>query len=173
MNSAPPERRFPAEQIPAIARELVADYFPTGDRAAMKRMALGGPAPLAFHRFVIRHIDSPWQSEQFLPHWRALLCALALQPGNGFDPRRPFGQALAEAGFAEARLERLLGARGETLAALLLRAARMLAAKRIPADWRQAARLLFAANDEAAESARLIIARAFYRTASATEKEDN
>ncbi|UCF90214.1 MAG: type I-E CRISPR-associated protein Cse2/CasB [Desulfobacterales bacterium] len=158
------ETRTPAGHVPALAAVLKAEHFPTGERAALKRMALDGPAPLAFHRFVLRHIDSPWQSESWTSEWRALICSLAIQRDGGFDPSKPLGQALAEASFSEHRLERLLAATGETLRSLALRAARQLAAKGIATDWRQLAELLFSRNPEIREAVNRRIARDYYRT---------
>jgi CRISPR system Cascade subunit CasB len=158
-----PEVRAPAAHVPALAQLLASDGIPNGERAALKRMALDGPAPLALHRLLLRHIDETWQSETWLADWRALICALALQRDGGFDPRLPFGQALAEARFAESRLERLLVAGDDTLRALALRAARQVAAKGIACDWRQFAELLFSRLPEARERINTRIARDFYR----------
>jgi CRISPR system Cascade subunit CasB len=142
--------------IPKLISVLKAQRFPNGDRAALKRMALDGPAPMAFHRFVVDQIE-PGRQEQ--PEWRTIICALALQRDGGFDPRVPFGKALAEARFSEGRLERLLSARGGVLDALALRAARHLSARGMPCDWRQFAELVFSPNDDI----RTRIARDFYR----------
>ncbi|VBB44902.1 CRISPR-associated protein, Cse2 family [uncultured Desulfatiglans sp.] len=158
------KNRSPAVHVPELAAILKAEHFPTGERAALKRMALDGPAPLAFHRFMLRHIDPPWHADVLIPAWRALLCALAIQRDGGFDPSRPLGQTLAEADFSEHRLERLLAAGGGTLRSLALRAARQIAAKGIAADWRQLAELLFSRDPEIRESVNRRIARDFYRT---------
>lgn len=158
-----PEPRGPSAQVPALARALASPHFPTGERAALKRMALDGPAPLALHRFLLRHLDESWQGEHWLPHWRALVCALAIQRDGGFDPARSWGQALAEARFAQSRLERLLAAEGETLRTLALRAARQIAAKGIACDWRPLADLIFSHDPEARERTNTRIARDYYR----------
>ena len=114
-----PEPRWPAAHVPALSRTLGDPHFPNGERAALKRMALDGAAPLALHRLLLRHVDEAWQGERWLPDWRLLVCALAIQRDGGFDPARPLGQALAEARYAESRLERLLSADGDTLRALV------------------------------------------------------
>jgi CRISPR system Cascade subunit CasB len=157
------EIRTPAAHVPAIAAVLRAEHFSTGERAALKRMALDGPAPLALHRFMLRHVDEPWQGEIWMQEWRALICSLSIQRDGGFDPSKPFGKALAEARFSEHRLERLLSAKGETLHQLSLRAARQLAAKGIATDWRQLAELLFSRKPEIRESVNRRIARDYYR----------
>jgi len=159
----PSEPRGPSAQVPALARALADPHFSNGERAALKRMGLEGPAPLALHRFILRLVDEGWQGERWTPRWRALICALAIQRDGGFDPSRPWGQALAEARFAESRLERLLAAQGDTQLTLALRAARQLAAKGIACDWRQLADLVFAPNPEARERINTCIARDYYR----------
>jgi CRISPR system Cascade subunit CasB len=158
-----PEPRWPSAQVPALARALADPHFSNGERAALKRMGLEGPAPLALHRFILRQVEEAWQGEHWTPRWRALICALAIQRDGGFDPSRPWGQALAEARFAESRLERLLAAQGDTQLTLALRAARQLAAKGIACDWRQLADLVFAPNPEARERINTRIARDYYR----------
>ncbi len=148
---------FPSSQIPKLASVLKADYFPKGDRAALKRMALDGPAPMAFHKFVVTYVTPAFQDD---PRWRPILCALAIQRDGGFNPALPFGVALADVRFSEHRLERLLAATDETLQALGLRAARQIAAKGVACDWRQFADLIFSGSD----AIRSRIARDFYKT---------
>jgi CRISPR system Cascade subunit CasB len=166
------EIRTPAAHVPALAAVLRAEHFPTGERAALKRMGLDGPAPLAFHSFMLHHVDSAWQAESWTPEWRALICSLAIQRDGGFDPSKPLGQVLAEAGFSEYRLERLLSAGGETLRSLALRAARQVAAKGASTDWRQLADLLFSRNREIRESVNRRIARDYYRTLQSKNREE-
>lgn len=167
---ATPEVRAPAAHVPALAQLLAGDGIPNGERAALKRMALDGSAPLALHRVLLRHVAEAWQGDAWLADWRALICALALQRDGGFDPKRPFGQALAEARFAENRLERLLAASDDTLRALALRAARQVAAQGIACDWRQFADILFSRSPEARERINTRIARDFYRHLKAMEE---
>jgi len=143
--------------VPKLASVLKADFFPNGDRAALKRMALDRPAPMAFHRFVVNYVD---QTVQDRPEWRPIICALAIQRDGGFDPTVSLGKALADARFSEQRLERLLAATDETLDALALRAARQIAAKGVACDWRQFAELLFSGSD----GVRSRIARDYYRS---------
>ena len=163
--------RTPADHVPSLAAVLKAEHFSTGERAALKRMAIDGAAPLALHRFMLRYIDDTWQGESWLPEWRSLICSLAIQRDGGFDPHKPMGRALAEARFSEHRLERLLAAKGDTLRRLTLRAARQLAAKGIAADWRQVAELLFSRKPEIREALNRRIARDFYRTIQILKRE--
>ncbi|MHB1360333.1 MAG: type I-E CRISPR-associated protein Cse2/CasB [Rhodocyclaceae bacterium] len=167
-----PEVRTPAAHVPALAALLASAGLSNGERAALKRMALDGPAPLALHRMLLAHVDDAWQGERWLADWRALICALAIQRDGGFNPATPFGQALAEARFAESRLERLLSASDDTLRALALRAARQVAAKGIACDWRTFAELLFTRDSEYRERINTRIARDFYRTLQSANREE-
>lgn len=158
------EPRFPAAHIPALAALLASAGISKGERAALKRMALDGPAPLALHRLMLAQVDEPWQGEQWLPDWRVVICALAIQRDGGYNPGTPLGKALAEARFSESRLERLLAASNNTLRMLALRAARQVAAKGIACDWRSLAELVFARDPDFRERINIRIARDFYRS---------
>jgi CRISPR system Cascade subunit CasB len=153
-------------QVAKLAGILGSAHFPTGDRAALKRMAPDQPPPLAFYRFAFRELPDHWERQ--CSAWQTLTAALALSSnqGNPHNPQRPLGRALAEQGYSEARLERLLAAEGDTLNILLLRAARFLAAKGETVDtvdWTDAARLLLTGSDAAQEQIRRGIAGDFYR----------
>lgn len=167
-----PEASTPAAHVPALAALLASGGISNGERAALKRMALDGPAPLALHRLLLAHVDDTWQGERWLVDWRTVVCALAIQRDGGFNPATPFGQALAEARFAESRLERLLSASGDTLRALALRAARQVAAKGIACDWRTFAELLFTRDSDYRERTNTCIARDFYRTLQSANREE-
>ncbi|MFM8443518.1 MAG: type I-E CRISPR-associated protein Cse2/CasB [Methylococcus sp.] len=163
-NSTPaPETESLWASIARLAGILSSEHFPTGDRAALKRMAPDQPPPLAFYRFAFRELPEGWEYRR--PVWQTLIAGLALSGnhGNPHSPQRPLGKALAEQGYSEARLERLLAAEGDTLNTLLLRAARFLAAKAEAVDWTDAARLLLTYSDDAKEQIRREIAGDFYR----------
>ncbi|MBF0528784.1 MAG: type I-E CRISPR-associated protein Cse2/CasB [Deltaproteobacteria bacterium] len=147
-----------------MAEVLAGENFPIGERAALKRMGIDGAAPLAFHRFVIKYIEDAYQNGPWRADWRTLICAMARQRNGGFNPAISLGQALAEAGYAESRMERLLSANGDTLRALILRAARQLTAKDVAIDWSQLAELLFCRDPESREKINTRIARDFYRS---------
>lgn len=149
--------------IARLAGILSGEHFPTGDRAALKRMAPDRPPPLAFYRFAFRELPEGWQSRRSA--WQTLTAGLALasNQGNPHNSNRPLGRALAEQGYSEARLERLLAAEDDTLHTLLLRAARFLTTKGETVDWTDAARLLLTTADDGKEQIRREIARDFYR----------
>lgn len=149
--------------IARLAGILSSEHFPSGDRAALKRMAPDQRPPLAFYRLAFRELPEGWESRRFA--WQTLTAGLALasNQGNPHNRNQPLGRALAEQGYSEARLERLLAAEGDTLHILLLRAARFLAAKGETVDWTDAARLLLTSSDGGKEQIRREIARDFYR----------
>ena len=147
------------QTVGRIASVIGADRFPTSERAQLKRLQPNASPSLAFYRFAFRHLPDGWERRP--GEWMTLLAGLALMGQTAHRPDRPAGQALAETGYAEARLERLLAAEGDTLSTLLLRAARFLAAKNDSCNWTDFAYLLGLGGDP--ERARLQIARAFYR----------
>ncbi len=151
--------------INRIAGIIGSDNFPTGERAALRRLHPDPdhPPSLGFYRFFYRHIEGHWAGQRHLPNWQTLLAGMAIMYPAHHQPGRHVGQVLAENRYSEARLERLLDAEPDTQRILLLRAARFLAAKGEPIDWCEFARLLFAADDEAREQQRRHIARDFYR----------
>jgi CRISPR system Cascade subunit CasB len=103
-----------------------------------------------------------------------VLAAIALNAKTLQSAERvTLGAALASAGFKDARLARLLNARGDQFEALAVRAARFIAAKGQPADWVQYATLVLAGpENEAGEKIRLQIARDFYAAALAPEPKE-
>jgi CRISPR system Cascade subunit CasB len=150
-----------------IAYVIAADDFPTGERARLKRLDPSGTPNLAFYRFAFRHLPKGWESRQAA--WITLIAGIALMGQSAHNPNRPAGQALAEARYAEARLERLLAAEGETLHVLVLRAARFLAAKNDACNWVDLAYLLGLRGDS--ERTRMNIARHYYRHLTEKDKE--
>ncbi len=156
-----PEDRL-SSQIGRIAGVLASEHFPTGDRAALRRMGPGQQPPLIFYRFALHHLPHGW--ERNLADWMTLVAGIALMSPQAHRPDQPLGRALAEGDYAELRLERLLAARGYTRRALLLRAARFLAAKRRPFSWTEAAWLLLTSDRDEPRRERLHrkIANDFY-----------
>jgi CRISPR system Cascade subunit CasB len=110
--------------------------------------------------------------DQDLRRWALVTQVVAILAGTGGAAVRSrevrTGRALHAAGYAEARLMRLLTARGPALGDQMMRLARFLAAKGgVPLDLRPLAELaLHEGLDEArAEAARMAIARGYYAAA--------
>jgi CRISPR system Cascade subunit CasB len=150
-----------AKIIARIAGVIDSKHFLTGERAALKRLLPGKTPSLTFYRFAYRHLPKGWESR--MPEWITIVSGIALMSPHSHRPQRPPGLALAAAGFSEARLERLLSAKDEVLYRLLLRAARLLAAKVESIDWTQFAQLILMTGDsEKREGIRLRIARDYF-----------
>lgn len=159
-------------QIGRIAAAIAADHFPTGQRAALRRMSPGEPLPLAFLRFALRVLPDGWdRTEASREDWSTIVAGIALMSPGAHQPNVRLGAVLAEAGFSEARLERLLASRGSVRRLLLLRAARFLAAKNKAANWNEAARMLLTRDEDRLEELHLYIASHFYRAVDAQNKE--
>lgn len=148
-------------QMGRIAGIIGSDRFSTGERAALRRMAPGRPLPLSFYRFALTYLPTGW--EYAIADWTTLVAGIALMSPNAYNPKVGFGRALAEAGYSESRLERLLIAEDDVRRALFLRATRFLAAKSQAFNWTEGARLLLTRNEDKRETLNLSIARDFYR----------
>ena len=151
----------------SIAATIAHPEFPSGDRAALRRMNPAIPPPLAFYRFAFRHLPETWDRQEGA--WVTLVAGLSLMGPHAHRPGLAAGRALAEAGLSESRLERLLAADGDTMHALLLRLARFLGAKVQPLDWTDLAVLILSTDPAKREQSRLRIAREYYRSLRAKE----
>ena len=158
VNAEPPSL---ARLIGRVAAIVGSEDFPTGERAALKRLAPDRPPSLAFYRFCFEYLPEGWQRQ--MGAWQALLAGLALMGTQPHRPDRPVGQALAEHHYSEARLERLLAAQDDVLYTLTLRVARFLAARGESVNWLDLAQLLLAQDREKREVVRLKIAGDYYR----------
>ncbi len=134
-----------------------------GDLAALRRMDPDCPDAPAFFRILVRHC--PDAGPAFARRCARLARMLALRP-EALKPGS-LGEAMAEHGISEARVQRLLAARGEALATQIALVARRLAGERA-LPYRELGRLLLARDDDgdeaaAAEAVRLRIARDYFR----------
>ncbi len=160
LESQTPEQPSLAAAIGRAAGIICSDGLPTGDRAKLRRMAPGQPLPLVFTRFALAHLPESW--ERHPDDWAALLAGIAIMAPRAHRPGHGLGRALAESGYSEARLERLLDANGETRRTLLLRAVRFLTAKSAPFDWHDAAQLLLTRDEAKRDRINQRIARDFF-----------
>lgn len=155
------DRETPWKLAGKLARIICSDNFPTGDRAALRRMTPGDDPPLQFYRFFFRHLGDDHLDD--LLKWKTICAGIAIMAPHAHNSGINAGRALAETGYAEQRLERLLAAKDETRDTLLLRAARFLAAKGSSVNWGDFAWLIMAKNDEQVERAKRKIASDYYR----------
>jgi CRISPR system Cascade subunit CasB len=149
--------------IGSFAGVIGSPHYPTGDRAQLRRWALGQPMPLAFYRLWLRHVGEELPIEEQTEAWMAIAWGLATMGAHAHVLGRRFGHALAEAGYAEGRLERLLSAPEALRIELFMSAVRFLAAKQQAFDWREAAEFLLARDPQKRESIHRRIAQSYYR----------
>lgn len=148
-----------AQTTASVARVIGAEDYPAGERARLKRWSPGTAPSLAFYRFAFRCLPEGWERRS--EAWMTLTTSIALMCPDPHRPDVPLGRALADIGYAEARLERLLAAEDGTLPTLLLRAARFLRAKNAGCNCTDFAYLLGLGGNP--QRVRLRIARDYYR----------
>lgn len=100
--------------------------------------------------------------------WRVLIQCVAIA---GYESR-PFGAALQEANYSEARLKRLLEADDDLLDGILRRTAKQLNSAGHTGNWDTIRKLLFFTGD-GAESIRLQLAQEYYTYDSNSNQDDN
>jgi len=171
--SGPSAVTAPSRQkiIASIAGQLGADHYPTGERAALKRMDPDDPSPGAYAAAVRLLLnagaDAEVKNDARLERWVRLLHGMALMSGPGHAPHgwrdeHATGRVMFESGYSEDRLRRLLEARGKTFDDLLSRMTRFLATRRAVIDWCDLAPLVLDGEEsERAEQARLNLMRQF------------
>ena len=152
-----------------------------GDLADLRRMDPEHVDAAVFWRILARH-DMPNLTEDWERKWALIVHGIALMtPTNVPENSRktahkadtPVGRALylgpdsrRDAGFySESRLNRLLTARGQMQQVLLARLFRMLAKQDCAFNWREMAWFILneGHSEDAAERARMQIAREYYR----------
>ncbi|MFW6053278.1 MAG: type I-E CRISPR-associated protein Cse2/CasB [Persicimonas sp.] len=134
-----------------------------GDLAELRRIDPAEPFTPALWKVLLEYVpDHDKLSAEQERRWAILLMAMATCAGL-HDSDTAFGKALAEAGWSELRFVRLMEARGDNLVKEIRRLAQYLASKNQPADWTDAAWLLFVQRGDAASDIRQSIARAYYK----------
>lgn len=119
----------------------------TGDRAELRRGTPDDPGSPAFWKLAVTHlaprgfVDLQDASLATLGRWVVILGALAELEGL-HNPRARLGRTLAEAGYSELRLTRLLRAEGNQLLDAVRQAVHFLASKGAEVDVAEVARLV-------------------------------
>lgn len=141
-----------------------------GDLAELRRISPDEPFTPALWKILLEYVPDDHLTEEREKRWAILLMAMGTCAGL-HDPSTPFGAAMAEAGWSELRFVRLMRARGDSLAKEIRRLAQYLASKNQPANWADAAWLLFFQEGEHAERTRQNLARKYYRRLYAKERQ--
>lgn len=150
--------------IGRIAHVIGSEHFPSGDRAALKHFAPGQPPSLAYYRFWPRWMQRDAPPDAQSEPWASILFGMALMGAQGHVPKRRLGSVLAEQGYSEFRLERLLAAEdADTRLQLFARMVRFLAAKGVAVDWAETAAWLLAGPAKR-DDLNHAIARDYYHT---------
>ncbi|MGC3997670.1 MAG: type I-E CRISPR-associated protein Cse2/CasB [Anaeromyxobacter sp.] len=165
---APTFRTLVHRLAAALARQVS-----PGDLAALRRLSPDDLTAPAFWKLAASmlsdELSSGEQRFELEGRWAVILSALAITAGM-HDARRPFGAALAEAGYSELRFTRLLRAHGDALPSEVRSAARFLSSKAIPFDPADLAQLVLSDGAPHEESIRRATARHYFRQASLADR---
>jgi CRISPR system Cascade subunit CasB len=161
-----------SSRIGQIASLMAREHYPAADRAALRRYSPGQPLPLAFYRLWLRHLGIEPPSGNSAADWALITWGLATSGGASHQRNRSLGRCLAETGYSEARLERLLAASDEDMRqALVASLVRFVSAKGAGFDWVQLAQLVLTQDVDSRERLHQRIASDYYRHPAATTKE--
>lgn len=167
---AEPEPALEEDTLAARVRRIgaaIAHELSPGDVAALRRLGPGDVAVPAFWKLaascLVEALPQGGEARDLAERrWAAIASGMAVTAGLHRAGRRA-GAALAEAGYSELRLERLLRAQGDQLLVEVRGAARFLAAKAVELDWAELAALVLADPDEpSGDAVRRGLARAYF-----------
>ncbi len=156
-----------AGMVHRLSAYLTAEHFPLGDRAQLRRMQGGVPAP-AFWKIAARFLDqeltadSGSRREQQERRWALILAALA-EVQDLHRHGRSLGHALAEADVTEARVDRLLRAHGAALPHLVRAVVHQLTTRGTAVDLADLAWLVLSDGRRDEERGRRKVAREYYQ----------
>ncbi len=159
--------------IGRLSRRLTAAYrADPGEIAALRRAGAGTSSPV-FWRVLMADVPEELRKGHAGESlWAGLFTAFAVLAPLGSGRGEALGKALAETGYSELRLVRLLRADSAAMAGELATAARWLVAKGRAADWRDFAEFALSRLDLGADSdhpAARHIARTYFRAVSRPE----
>jgi CRISPR system Cascade subunit CasB len=109
-----------------------------------------------------------WTSDEWL-RWAFIAYGIALA-GHDKGDDKGVGRRMADAGVSEARLTRLLDARGKAFFQILPRVLRLMSSRNVKPNWLELAVLVLNENGAASEDTRVSIASQFF---GAKAKEDS
>lgn len=157
-----------------VASRLRPERIGAGSLAEIRRMA-PGEFPPAFWRFYFAEIPGAWREPRGVPDeridraWSVLLRSMAEMAPRILDFEVPFGAALANTDYSEARFVRLIRADAEELPRALWEAAHWLAQKGRSANWKPVAEAVLGGLPlpVSSKKARLRMMRDYFRAQAA------
>ncbi len=167
--AAPTRRSVLQGLVGSIAAEMIS-VLPSGDVADIRRLRDGNPASAAFWKLFVRRIEpaigvsaTAGRARELERRWGTILACMAELQGL-HAPGTPFGKALAQADVSEARLTKLLRARGVGLSDAARAVSHQLASKAGRSDLTELAQLILSEGERDQEWVRRRIARDYFRT---------
>lgn len=165
VNVPPSRSQTTRSRLSLLQQRLRDSRIDTGSMAALRRgdahTVLSQPA---FHRLTAGFDDQEFVGDG-AERWATVAQAIALTdvPDAG---REAAGATLARVGFSEARLSRLLSARGGAFRNQVTLLARFVRGRGSPVDWSDLGELVLVEErfESRADALRLRLARDFYRT---------
>lgn len=148
--------------IAQLAGFLGSAGLSNGDRVTLRRMHFNQQPPLGFYKLALARLPAGWDAGQMQRDWMVVVSGMCLMYPNIHRGDQPLGVELARAHYAEARLERLLAADGDTRRTLVLRLVRFLASRHTACDWNDVAGLLLTRDQDKLERLQRRIAGHFY-----------
>ncbi|WP_020373818.1 type I-E CRISPR-associated protein Cse2/CasB [Sulfobacillus thermosulfidooxidans] len=145
-----------------LANIINSDALSSGKRAQLRRMSLQNEPPLCFYQLAVTYLPEGWTHPSLRSDWLTIVAGMATMFPRIHQSDRPLGRVLAQAGYSEARLERLLVADDMVRRVLVQRLTRFLAAKLMSVNWIELGALLLLRDHERRESLHLRIAQDFY-----------
>ena len=146
--------------------EMLSAALRTADRgevASLRRLSPEHPDSPAFWRYVVNLISPEWPlTVQEESCWAAIISSMARMLPFPHQKGRSVGKVLAEQGFAEQRLLKLLRIEGPGLWTALRRLSIFLASRGASIDWVTLSRLILVRDEARSEEIRRSIARDYY-----------
>ena len=157
-----PQQTLP-DVIGRIAGAMARDLIGPGERAELRRLDVAHPHSPAFWKIMTAWIG-PAQTLESETRWAIVLSGFARLGPPLHKRGARLGRALANAGYSELRLLKLLKVKGPTFADAVRRLCGFLAAKAEPVDWIELARFILTTDEQKADELRRNIARDYYAT---------
>ena len=158
-------------RIAQLAHQIGHRNFPSGDRAALRRLEPEAPDAPAFWHLLLEVVpEEERRGEEREGRWAVIMNGLALMSAPGVSAHRRdsaehrtrVGTVLAELKYSDRRLTRLLRAGWPELIPQVRRLSRLLATRGRAIDWARFGLLILAVGEESREHQRRAIARDYF-----------